>query len=599
MNVKLVTLMIIIGACIQNLSFAQSKSQYELHADSLLKIGALDKIIPYLNKELKQNPKSESLLRLLGFYHLQNNNLVEGEKYYRNALLINAKCARCYLNIARIYGAKNNEKEATAYIDKAVMTDPKDALIISNRGKLKEQFGDKFGALADHNKAIEMEPGSAEYYTSRGAYNANNGYENLAITDFNKAISLSPEAYDAYFYRGGVFYSQNRTDEALNDINSAISLNDKQAYFYNGRGAIYGNLGQFDKALADYTQSIKLDARAISAYLNRAKVYYELENLDAACNDYQRARQILIGQKLNDSAELKTIDEAIADFCDESKPSFYYQRGIAFYNLKAFDKALIQYEKGLEKFPKNAMILSFKGNAYLALMNYKNAFENYSAALENKESIMAEIKKNSRFVNASEADILSYYNSSLASIYFGIAECQHYSEDFENALTSINKAILLAPNLKELNIETYYNRRGLIYLATQKNNLALNDFNKSIQIKQDYAIAYVNRAVARMSMVDGGKQSASRLSIKSPNLPANVGWVFDQKSSIKKSENEFLAALADCNKAVELDKNLAYSYYVRGWIKQILGQKDYCIDILTAKKMGLEIDDRMLKSCNQ
>lgn len=599
MNVKLVTLIIILSVCMQNLSSAQSKSRYEQHADSLLKIGAHDKIIPYLNKELKQNPKSESLLRLLGFYHLQNNNLVEGEKYYRNALLINAKCARCYLNIARIYAAKNNEKEATAYINKAVTTDPKDALIISNRGKLKEQFGDKFGALADHNKAIEMEPGTADYYTARGAYNASNGYENLAITDFNKAISLLPEAYDAYFYRGGVFYNQNRTEEALNDINKAIALNDKQAYLYNGRGAIYGNLGQFDKALADYTQSIRLDAKSISAYLNRAKLYYEQENLDAACTDYQTAKQILIHQKANDSAELKTINEVIADFCDESKPSYYYQRGIALYNLKAFDQALVQYDKGLEKFPKNAMILSFKGNAYLALTDYKNALANYHASLENKESIIVELKKNARFVNASEADMLSYYNSSLASIYFGIAECQHYSEDFAGALTSINKAISLAPNLKELNIETYYNRRGLIYLATQKYNLALNDFNKSIEVKKDYAIAYTNKAIARISLIEGGKKSISRLSIKSPNLPTNVGWLFDNKSAVKRSEGELLTALADCNKAMELDKNLALTYYVRGWIKQILGQKDYCIDILTAKKLGLEIDEMMLQSCNQ
>lgn len=578
---------------------AQQKNRYEITADSLAQSGQSAKVIPYLNKELKQHPKNESLLRLLGFYHLQNNNLVEGEKYYRNALLINEKCARCYLNMARIYGVKNKQKEAMAFIEKAVLTDPKDALIVSNRAKIKEQFGDKFGALTDHNKAIEMAPNHAEYYTERGAANAKNGYESLALTDFNKAISLSPDSYDAYFYRGGIFYNQNRIDEALSDISKAISLNGKKPHFYNGRGAIYGSLGQFDKALSDYSESIKLNPKTLVTYLNRAKVYYYLENLDAACDDYTKAKQISLSQQGKDQVELKSIAESLTDFCDPTQSSYFYQRGIAHYNLKEYDQALIQYDKGLQKFPKNAMILSFKGNAFLAIKNYKSALENYEAALQYKDKLKLEIKANTRFANATEAEFITYYNASLAAIYFGIAESQYYIGRFEEALAAINSAISLAPNTKEINKETYFQRRGSIYLATGKYNLALVDFDKSIAVKNDYALAYANRAIARISLIEGGKKSPYRLSAKRSDQAASIGWIFNDQSVAKRSEKDFLMALADCDKAIELDQNFAFPYYIRGCIKQILNQKDFCIDILKAKKLGMEIDEAMLKNCNQ
>ncbi|RZK62701.1 MAG: tetratricopeptide repeat protein, partial [Pedobacter sp.] len=462
---------------------------------------------------------------------------------------------RCYLNIGRIQAIKNDGAEALSSIDKAISLDPKDALLFLTRANTKAQFNDKFGALADYNKAIELAPDNAEYYTARGAYNAGNGYHALALTDLNKAIVLSPEGYDAYFYRGGVYYNQNQVENALSDINKAIVLNDKQAHFYNGRASIYANIGQFDKALDDYTKSIKLDPLTYTGYLNRAKIYYELEDLDAACTDYSAAKAIVISKKNYDPELLKTISESSADFCDETKPSYYYQRGIAHYNLKQYDKALAQYAKGLEKFPKNAMMLSFKGNAYLALSDYKNATANYKASLENKENLLHEIEINPRFATAKTADINRYYNSSLASIYFGLSDCYLNAGAVEQALNAINTALSLAADVKGFEKETYFNRRGNIYLATEKYKLAWSDFNKSIELKNDYALAYVNRAIARVSLTDNVKKSTHRVAAKISNHPASFGWIVNDKSSIKKSQDALLLALADCNKAIETTMN--------------------------------------------
>ena len=337
--------------------FGQSKTVYEIKVDSLAQAGRLEEIIHYLEREVKKEPGNEILLRLTGFRYLQVNNLEMGEKYYFKALAVNPNCARCYLNIGRIYASKSDFQQALNYLDKAVAADSNDVLV----------------------------------------------------------------------------------------------------------------------------------------YFNRAEIYFELENLDASCQDYSKAKILLQKPGNYDPQLIKTIEASILDFCDDTKASYYYQRGVAFYNLKQYDKALDIYSSGLLKFPTNAMLLSFKGNVYLSLKDYQNALANYKLALANRQELLIEIEKNPRFAATSRQELLTYYNASVAAIYYSDAECKIYAGQFDEALSEMNEAIALVPDLPGLDKESYFNRRGEIYMENNQYDLALADFNHSIQINNMYAVSYVNR----------------------------------------------------------------------------------------------------------
>ncbi|WP_442588098.1 tetratricopeptide repeat protein [Pedobacter sp. AW31-3R] len=443
--------------------FGQSKTVYEIKVDSLAQAGRLEEIIPYLEREVKKEPKNEMLLRLTGFRYLQVNHLELGEKYYREALVVNPACARCYLNIGRIYASKSDFKQALIYLDKAVIADSSDVLV----------------------------------------------------------------------------------------------------------------------------------------YCNRAEIYFELENMDASCQDYTKAKMLVQQQGNHDPQLLKRIEEAMLDFCDASKASYYYQRGVAFYNLKQYDKALAIYSSGLLKFPDNAMILSFKGNTYLALKDYKNAEANYKPALANKRGLLVEFEKNPRFAAANRQELLTYYNASVAAIYYSDAACKIYARQFDEALMDINEAIALVPDLPAgLDKETYFNRRGEIYMEINKYELALTDFNQSIQINKKYAVSYINRAIAKVSLLEKVQKSTTMVGARLAKESFQNHLVLKAGASPQKVAPTLRAAVEDCNRGISLDGTIGFSYYVRGQLKKLLADQDYCLDLIKAKNMGIEVEASLLAGCH-
>ncbi|ALL06361.1 hypothetical protein AQ505_13150 [Pedobacter sp. PACM 27299] len=357
---------------LSGISFGQS-SKYEMTADSLNNIGQREKIIPYLEQELKAKPKEEILLRMLGAYHIEDKNLDVGEQYYREALLVNPRCAKCYMHIGRTYAMRDDFKKALEYFNLAVISDPKDGDLVLWSARLKEHQGDQAGALAD----------------------------------FSKAIALLP--------------------------------------------------------------------KDLIPYLQRGSLQYKMENLDGACQDYQTVKKLNDQQKVIDTLLASQIESAIQDICNPAKPSYFYQRGIAYYNLKQYQSALGIYEQGLKKFPADGMTLNFRGNTYLALKQYHKALSSYQLALKNKQSLVQAIKTNPRFstgakpsVSKTETEIAKTF---LAELHYHIAECKMYTGADEDALSEINIAIALAPDSADFPKGSYLDMREQISKKLASKNI--------------------------------------------------------------------------------------------------------------------------------
>jgi len=139
-------------------------------------------------------------------------------------------------------------------------------------------------------------------------------------------------------------------------------------------------------------------------------------------------------------------------------------------------------------------------------------------------------------------------------------------KDYHGALEDFNKSINLRPNYPE----AFYNR-GIIKIELRDINGGLNDFSTAIKIMPDYANAYCFRGNVRREMGDNigaldDFNKAIRIKPKFKEAYNNRGIVF---SNLGKT-NE---ALSDFTKAIELDPYYADSYYNRAKFLKI--NKDY------------------------
>ena len=225
-------------------------------------------------------------------------------------------------------------------LDKAIELDAQHAYAYSNRGGVKFRLGESEetngnaekaqslyqAAIADCDKAIEIDPEDADAYNPRGAAKlALDDFEG-AILDFSRAIEIDPEDADAYnnlglaklslgeseTASGKVKEAQRLYKAAIKDITQSIQIDPEDADPYNNRGVAKFRLGEFksarakvkkvkkvkkaqrlyEAAIADYTQAIKINPKYADAYENQATVKCKLGDIESARGDIEKGQRL-------------------------------------------------------------------------------------------------------------------------------------------------------------------------------------------------------------------------------------------------------------------------------------------------------------------
>ena len=576
------------------------EDKYKQISDSLNQANKYEELISLFTKELKLHPKNEELLRSLGHSHLTQGNTELCKKYYLEALSVNPNCGNCYAHIGAAYLAEENYDKANEYLEKGILIAPKNSYLYSNRAKLNEAQGSKLKALQNFDKAIAIAPSDYSGYIYRGDFNLRNGYTSLALADNNKAIALAPDNYLGYYNRSHVYFEQQNFNAAINDIEKAIELNENNASLYLSRGAVYAALNQRQKAIADYTTSIALNKDVITPYYNRALSHYSLENLDASCTDLRSIEtKFFKDQNINPSI-IKEVRGKLSNYCDQSKPSYYYQRGVGYYNLKQFDKAISIYTEGLTHFPNNSMMLSFKANTYYMLKEFTKAIEYYDLALKNKKNYIDEIKKNANFIDMPENEKELWSLAAINALYLSKSKSYYHLDDYDKALTSINKALEFHEKLSHLiDFSPYYFQRGNIHLIQKRYELAFNDFDSSLTINGNVHKTYIHAVIADISLLEDINVTNIEKGIDTEKQAFKISWLHNKSKLSSDSQMSLENGIRACNIVLSYDENNGFAYYIRGKIKLLLQQEDYCEDVQKAFELNIEVENKMLTKCKK
>ena len=137
--------------------------------------------------------------------------------------------------------------------------------------------------------------------------------------------------------------------------------------------------------------------------------------------------------------------------------------------------------------------------------------------------------------------------------------------DYVGAIADYEKAIQLKNNYAEA-----YNNRGLAKHELGEHTAALADFDKAIQLKPGLSVAYNNRGLAKSAL--GEHYAAIADYDIAIQLRNDDAVVYRNRGYTKDKLGEHAAALADYNIAIQLKPDFAEAYNDRGYTKDKLGE---------------------------
>lgn len=198
-----------------------------------------------------------------------------------------------------------------------------------------------------------------------------------------------------------------------------------------------------------------------SVTMYQQTIFSHISTLLTKLDNYFKSEKKILLEKAFHKMQQKNYQEALQDlYLLEEKYrctsyELYHNRGVAYYQLKDYQKALLEYEKARVSNPDSEESYIGKGVIYILQKNYKKALENYSKAIQ-----------------ANPYNTMNYTNQGF--IYL-------QTKEYRLALQSFCQALVIYP----CNALAYANR-GAAYQALGESYQASKDWEKAKELGLEY-----------------------------------------------------------------------------------------------------------------
>lgn len=347
------------------------------------------------------------------------------------------------------------------------------------------------------------------------------------------AIAQNAKCADAYFVKAFVFVAQEDYLQALELINKSLSLVTKKSVVTKSnvlciRGAIYERVEDYDLALADYTDAVTISPKETDAYECRINLYKDLLQYDKAEADCRT---------------LLTIKDSLAYKLELASVLTYQEKT---------DEALDILNKIIKYQPKQVLPYASRSWVNYVTGNAQGAISDYISfmALDGDYSL----------------DYLVVY-SQLDYAYAVSALSNMIASDSENGM--------------------WISARIRVHIAQEEYDLALADLDACETAFGQSPFIYYQRALCYKGLYEYTKQ------IESLNTLINLVEEEDEdlytmRAVSQRNAGNTDAALADFDKALQIEPTSANALAERAWTKDMLYKdkealKDYTAAITYAE----------------
>ncbi len=573
------------------------------------KLGYYQEAVDDFTKALEFSPNS-------GFLLLNRMDALAAMEDYQAAMTdldeymrLNPKITELNYEKGQLQLALQDTVGAVATFDRFVETDKKNSLAWSARALLRLQLDDLDGALADYNEAIRLKSTYVGDYINRGIVNVQKNRYMQALADYNKAIELDPDNMLAYYNRALLRANLGDSNNALDDLDKVIGQDSTYMEARLRRASLRYELGDFDGSIADYNIILSAHPDFIPAYMGIAYAQKDKGNDTEAQRYAQMAMDVeekLKNRQEEDKEEEIVADNQIADQGQQSTPSK---------RIEMFNRFTAQNMERAEQESKYSDVT-------------RGAVQHHYTDLVSERNF-----------------VLSFYAKDdelrRTNHYHPLIELYNKEKKLSSVLKITNNEIPLTEELVEMHFaaidnissqltaetddaDVFFNR-AMEFSLVQDFASAINDLNKAIMLRPDFALAYFARANIRNKQIeydnnnddkqadpdaDQSGKGESRYNFDAEmimrdydmviNLAPDFQYAYFNKANVLATLKDFRSAISYYTKAIELDPGFAEAYYNRGLVRMFTGDDDNGIrDLSKAGELGMYKVYNLIQRFNQ
>lgn len=530
------------------------------------------------------------------------------------------------------------------------------------RSLVKYRLGDYEGAVKDIDHVIEgtANDPDPELYVERAFFKLSGQDFKGSLSDCNTALHNHYAGENVYLCRGMAENALAHYDSALLNYAIAVKLNPKDIDAYLRTGITDYTLEKYTDAIVQYNKALKIDSTSTLAYFNRSEAYIKLDSNQQAMDDlntvimYDPMNALAFFNRAILEANKNNYTDAIADFdkvltINPKNIQALFNRAKLKSEIKDYHGALADYNSVIDLFPYYVEAYYERGKVKEALKDYNGAKSDYrmgnmaarishlsdtlqrahdSAALTRLMALNSNFSnENQKLSDTTRIDLLPLYRLTVKTANHENENCipvlmkKFHKEYTHFCLTNKENGAGGTPkeNASLILNETNQSGDALLQKAVSETNMQLfsaatNDYTKLITDDTASAINYFARGIniCRKTEILGQLNNDQQYSYvnktyKVATNPANAGYekaIADFNKAIqlepdfiyalydrayaKYKIQDFEGAIQDYNQALQIDPGFADAYYNRGLLLFLQNDKiDACEDFSKAGELGL------------
>ena len=237
------------------------------------------------------------------------------------------------------------------------------------------------------------------------------------VKPFKTGDTMIEKDFEKFFKIADEAQQEGDFVKALDNIEKCIEIEPENVHCLFSRALILAELDRADESLEVFEEIIEIDDPEFASMLHY--VYYS------------------IGMIYD---EMEVIDKALENFnrCIKLKPDFaeaHYQKGVCLFDIEENNKALESLNKALELESDYFEAVFARGHVYVEIGEIKKALEDFNFIIKGKQNIDED-----------------------SAVFLSRAMCFFELEEFDKALTDLNKCLEIDPDEVEA-----YSYRSHVY----------------------------------------------------------------------------------------------------------------------------------------